>query len=136
MSIGIELLSTPVKGLAFEVFITNDTDTDYVVYLAPGPYVTVNRISVGVEKGDRTKIYVTINADSGYIDLSWAGGESRVEFETIPEEQYEFGRVSPYTIIELPELPEPVYIDTTMRVGKVFLAPGVRIIYRRDIYNS
>lgn len=131
--IEFELLGTPIQGIAFYMKIINNYAESEVININPGQYVTVNRPTIGLDAGNEANIIVTVDTDEAYIDMDWSGGSARIDIFTILEENFEYGRTSPYTIIQMPPLPIPVFIDTTMRVGKVFTSPGIRIIYRRDL---
>jgi len=137
--IRVKTLGSPVLNKGFPIEIWNYSGKNLWVSLIPGPTVTVGRPLIALDKNSVATVYVTVNSLYDTLTLDYAGGPTVLGLNPSPDVEFDFGgeTESAISILQFPALVPPnfkdIVIDDPMRYGKTFIAPGVRLIFRKDI---
>ncbi len=125
------------KGVAMEV--TNYSGKNIWIDLRPGPATVVSKPAMALSRNTTQTVHVTVCSTYDILTLEYDGGPMILGLNPTPDAEFEFGSgsESKMSLMRFPALPPPEFndlvIDDPMRFGKVFIAPGVRRIYRKDI---
>jgi len=137
--IRVKTAGSPVVNKGFPIEIWNYSGKNLWVSLIPSENVTVGKPLIALDKNSVATVYVTVSALYGTLTLEYEGGPLVLGLNPSPDIEFDFGgeTESAISIMQFPALVPPnfkdITVDDPMRYGKTFIAPGVRLIFRKDI---
>ncbi len=137
--IRVEFTAPLIVNKGVEMKITNYSGKNIWIDLRPGASTVVSKPAMALSRNTTQSVHVTVCSPYDILTLEYDGGPLILGLNPSPDTEFEFGAGSEakMSLMRFPALPPPVFNDLTiedpMRFGKVFIAPGVRRIYRKDI---